>query len=279
MFHIVVRAGSARRTAVLPVPLWLRGLRLIRAVLALPPRARNPASLLGARGPQRGDFVDAILGFWDVLTHLNVHLTEWANWMGPWLYVALFLIVFCETGLVVTPFLPGDSLLFAVGALCALEGQPLHIAAIMPLLLVAAVLGDAVNYSIGRRAGPAVFRSEGSILFNKKHLLRTQAFYERYGGKTIIIARFVPIVRTFAPFVAGIGNMQYSRFFMFNVVGAIALIVLLVPAGYIFGNQPVVQKNFHYVIFGIIFLSILPAVIEIGREWMRSRKPAVDPST
>lgn len=223
--------------------------------------------------------MDVILGFWDVLTHLDKHLAEWARMMGPWLYVALFLIVFCETGLVITPFLPGDSLLFAVGALCALDGSPLHIAAIMPLLLVAAVLGDAVNYSIGFRAGPAVFRSEGSWLFNKKHLLRTQAFYERYGGKTIIIARFVPIVRTFAPFVAGIGKMAYSRFFAFNVIGAVAWVVLFIPAGYVFGNQPIVQKNFHYVIFAIIFLSILPAVIEIAREWMRSRRTAADPST
>jgi len=222
--------------------------------------------------------VDVILGFWDVLTHLNVHLAEWAKWMGPWLYVALFVIVFCETGLVVTPFLPGDSLLFAVGTLCALEGSPLHIALVMPLLLVAAVLGDAVNYSIGYRAGPAVFRSEGSFLFNKKHLLKTQAFYERYGGKTIIIARFVPIVRTFAPFVAGIGKMTYRRFFAFNVIGALAWVVLLVPVGYMFAHQPYVQKNFHYVIFAIIFISILPAVIEIAREWMRSRRTAADPS-
>ncbi len=198
--------------------------------------------------------------------------------MGPWLYVALFVIVFCETGLVVTPFLPGDSLLFAIGTLCALEGQPIHIGIVMPLLVVAAVLGDAVNYSIGYRAGPAVFRSEGSFLFNKKHLLKTQAFYERYGGKTIIIARFVPIVRTFAPFVAGIGKMQYRRFFAFNVVGALAWVVLLVPVGYMFAHQPYVQKNFHYVIFAIIFISILPAVIEIAREWLRSRRPAADPS-
>lgn len=223
--------------------------------------------------------MDVILGFWDVLTHLNVHLKEWAQWMGPWLYVALFVIVFCETGLVVTPFLPGDSLLFAVGTLCALEGSPLHIAIVMPLLLVAAVLGDAVNYSIGYRAGPAVFRSEGSFLFNKKHLLKTQTFYERYGGKTIIIARFVPIVRTFAPFVAGIGKMAYRRFFAFNVIGALAWVVLLVPVGYFFAHQPYVQKNFHYVIFAIIFISILPAVIEIAREWMRSRRTAADAST
>ena len=154
--------------------------------------------------------MDLILSFWNVITHLNVHLDEWGNALGPWLYVALFLIIFCETGLVVTPFLPGDSLLFAIGALAARpKGRPSTWSVIIPLLIAAAVLGDAVNYSIGNRIGPKVFRSEGSLFFNKKHLLRTQEFYERYGGKTIIIARFVPIIRTFAPFVAGIGQMRY----------------------------------------------------------------------
>src|SRR5688572_3657506 len=142
--------------------------------------------------------------------------------MGGWLYVVLFLIIFCETGLVVTPFLPGDSLLFAVGALCALDGSPLSVGFIVPLLIIAAVLGDAVNYSAGRHIGPRVFTSETSLLLNKKHLARTQAFYEKYGGKTIIIARFIPIIRTFAPFVAGIGHMRYRRFAAFNVIGALA---------------------------------------------------------
>jgi membrane-associated protein len=216
--------------------------------------------------------LDLILRFWDVLTHLNVHLAAWGQALGPWLYVALFAIVFAETGLVVTPFLPGDSLLFAVGALCTVEGMPLNVWIITPLLIVAAILGDAVNYAVGYKLGPAVFRSERNWLFNKKHLLKTQAFYERYGGKTIIIARFVPIIRTFAPFVAGIGKMTYRRFFMFNVVGAVVWVVSLVTVGYIFANHPFVQKQFHLVIFGIIFLSILPAIIEIGRELLRSRK-------
>jgi len=218
--------------------------------------------------------LDTILYAWDVLTHLNVHLTSWANALGPWLYVALFVIIFAETGLVVTPFLPGDSLLFAVGSLCAVPGMPLQVGVVIPVLIVAAILGDAVNYSVGYRVGPAVFKSESSRFLNKKHLLKTQSFYERYGGKTIIIARWVPIVRTFAPFVAGVGKMQYRRFALFNITGAIAWVLLLVTVGYAFANHPVVQKRFHLVIFGIIFISILPMVIEIAREWLKAKKPA-----
>jgi membrane-associated protein len=216
--------------------------------------------------------LDLILRFWDVLTHLDKHLSAWGASLGGWLYVALFAIIFAETGLVVTPFLPGDSLLFAVGTLCTVEGMPLNVWVITPVLIVAAILGDAVNYAVGYKLGPAVFRSERNWLFNKKHLLKTQAFYERYGGKTIIIARFIPIIRTFAPFVAGIGKMTYRRFFMFNVVGAVVWVVSLVTAGYLFANLPFVKKQFHLVIFGIIFLSILPAIIEIGRELVKSRK-------
>lgn len=218
--------------------------------------------------------MDLILSFWDVLTHLDVHLAEWGQALGPWLYVALFAIIFAETGLVVTPFLPGDSLLFAVGALCTVEGMPLHIGVVIPLLIVAAILGDAVNYQVGYRLGPAVFRSENSKLLNKKHLLKTQAFYERYGGKTIIIARFVPIVRTFAPFVAGVGRMYYPRFLSFNVIGAVVWVVSLTVAGYLLANNEIVKKQFHYVIFGIIFVSILPAVFEIAREMFFNKKKA-----
>jgi len=206
------------------------------------------------------------------ITHLDVHLAEWGRALGPWLYAALFAIVFAETGLVVTPFLPGDSLLFAVGALCTIDGMPLNVYIVIPLLIVAAVLGDALNYSIGKKLGPAVFTSERSLLLNKKHLYRTQNFYERYGGKTIIIARFVPIVRTFAPFVAGIGQMKYSRFLAFNLIGAVAWVLLLTTAGYQLADQPLVKKQFHLVIFGIILLSILPAAIEISREWLRAKK-------
>jgi membrane-associated protein len=208
--------------------------------------------------------LEQLLGLWHIISHLDTHLVSWSQTMGPWLYVLLFMIIFCETGLVVTPFLPGDSLLFAVGALCALGG--LNIAIVIPLLLIAAVLGDAANYYIGMTVGPKVFTSTTSKLLNRAHLLRTQAFYDKYGGKTIIIARFIPIVRTFAPFVAGIGKMQYRRFLSFNVIGAVAWVVLFIPAGYVFGNLEVVKKSFHLVIFAIIGLSILPAVIEFARE-------------
>jgi membrane-associated protein len=218
--------------------------------------------------------VDVILRFWNIISHLDKHLSEWSASMGGWLYALLFAIIFCETGLVVTPFLPGDSLLFATGAVCALEGSHVSAALMIPLLIVAAVLGDAVNYSIGRQIGPRVFTSETSKLLNRNHLLRTQAFYEKYGGKAIIIARFVPIVRTFAPFVAGVGQMRYSRFFLFNVVGAVAWVGLFIPAGMAFGNIPTVQRNFHLVIFAIIFLSILPAVIEYLRERSKAQSGA-----
>jgi membrane-associated protein len=190
--------------------------------------------------------------------------------MGPWVYVLLFAIIFCETGLVVLPILPGDTLLFAVGAMC-----PTHVleyGVVVPALLIAAVLGDAVNYSVGRALGPKVFTSQTSKLLNRKHLLRTQEFYERYGGKTIIIARFIPIVRTFAPFVAGVGKMQYKRFFSFNVVGGILWIVLASGAGYLFGNIEFVHKHFELVVLAIVALSLLPAVIEFIRERGRLAK-------
>jgi membrane-associated protein len=183
--------------------------------------------------------------------------------MGSSLYVVLFLIVFAETGLVVTPFLPGDSLLFTVGAVCATGG--IKIAVVIPLLIVAAVVGDAVNYAVGQRVGPAVFKSERSRLFNKQHLLRTQEFYDRYGGKTIIMARFVPIVRTFAPFVAGIGRMGYAKFLAYNVIGAVAWVLVCVLAGSWFGNLEVVRKNFELVLIAIIGISVLPMVIEFVR--------------
>jgi membrane-associated protein len=216
----------------------------------------------------------ALLRFFDILRHLDVHVEELSKSLGGWLYLALFAIIFAETGLVVTPFLPGDSLLFTVGTVCALPGSAISIVGIIPLLFVAAVLGDAVNYSIGRKLGPKVFTGESSRLLNKKHLLRTQEFYERYGGKTIIIARFIPIVRTFAPFVAGIGQMQYRRFFLFNMMGALLWVVGLVLLGHAFGNLEVVKKNFSVVIFAIIGISILPALIEVLREWRARRLTA-----
>ena len=210
----------------------------------------------------------------DLITHMDAHLGALSASLGPWMYLFLFMIIFCETGLVVTPFLPGDSLLFAVGALCAVPAANLSLPLMIVILIIGAVLGDAVNYAIGYRVGPRVFSSETSRLLNKKHLLRTQAFYEKHGGKTIIIARFVPIIRTFAPFVAGIGRMGYSRFAMFNVVGGVSWVVGFLVLGFWFGNLPVVKDQFHYVIFGIIFLSVLPIVIEFVRERKASRAVA-----
>ncbi len=206
----------------------------------------------------------------DVVLHLDRHLNEWAGWMGPWLYVLLFAIVFCETGLIVTPFLPGDSLLFAVGALCSVEGATTSLPLAMAVLFVAAVLGDAVNYTVGRYLGPAVFTSENSRIFNPQHIQRTHEFYEKYGGKTIFLARFVPIVRTFAPFVAGIGQMSYRHFALWNVTGALVWITLLTLAGYLFGQIPVIKHNFESVILAIIVLSMMPMLI----EYVRARRSA-----
>jgi membrane-associated protein len=214
--------------------------------------------------------MDLIRSFIDLILHLDKHLDNLVASLGPWTYVILFLIIFCETGLVVTPFLPGDSLLFAVGALAA-AGQTLNIVAVMLVMAVAAILGDTVNYWIGYFVGPKVFQKETSRLLNRKHLERTHEFYDRYGGKTIIIARFVPIIRTFAPFVAGIGKMRYAAFMSYNFFGGLLWIISLTMAGYFFGNIPVVKKNFTYVVFAIIFISILPGLIEFVRERRRLR--------
>ncbi len=202
----------------------------------------------------------------DYFLHLDQYLNQAVVALGPWFYGLLFAIVFCETGLVVTPFLPGDSLLFAVGALAAGEGSPISLALAIGLLIVAAILGDAVNYAIGYRVGPAIFRREDSRWLNRKHLVKTQQFYEKYGAKTIVIARFVPIVRTFAPFVAGIGKMSYRRFAAYNVVGGVAWVVLFTLAGFHFGDLPWVKTNFHYVIVAIIVLSVIPPIVEILRS-------------
>ena len=204
----------------------------------------------------------------DFVLHLDRHLDSLVAQFGPWLYVILFLIVFCETGLVVTPILPGDSLLFAVGALTAREGG-LNFWVVFVTLAVAAILGDTVNYWIGYFLGDKVQKRFPRII-KPEYLQKTHNFYERYGGTTIIIARFVPIVRTFAPFVAGVGRMTYSRFMMFNVTGGLLWIGLLLPAGYFFGNLEVVRKNFSLVVLVIIFLSILPGIIEYLRARRRS---------
>ncbi|HWB75763.1 MAG TPA: DedA family protein [Nannocystaceae bacterium] len=201
----------------------------------------------------------------DIILHLDRHLNAWAGEYGGWMYGLLFAIVFAETGLVVTPFLPGDSLLFAVGALASSDGSPIDVWMIGLLLTIAAITGDALNYAIGRRLGPKVFASENSRLLNKQHLMRAHAFYEKHGGKTIIIARFIPIIRTFAPFVAGIGQMSYARFATYNVVGGVAWVWSFLFLGYWFGNQPLIKKNFTLVIVAIIVISVIPAVVEFVR--------------
>ena len=210
---------------------------------------------------------------WDFLVHLDRHLAAFLAQYGTWVYALLFVIVFCETGLVVTPFLPGDSLLFVVGALAATGG--LSIELVIVLLVAAALLGDNTNYWAGRWLGPKVFRWEDSMFFNRKHLDRTRAFYDRHGGKTIVIARFMPFVRTFAPFVAGIGRMPYARYIAFCIGGALLWVVSLTMLGYFFGNIPIVKKNLTIVIIGIVALSLMPVVI----EYLRSRRAqnAADP--
>lgn len=206
---------------------------------------------------------------WDLVVHLDRHLNELATGMGPWFYLLLFAVVFCETGLVVTPFLPGDSLLFAVGALVASPTSTLSLPLLMVLLIAAAILGDAVNYAIGAYLGPKVFQYEDSWFFNKKHLMRAHEFYEKYGGKTIIFARFIPIIRTFAPFVAGIGRMTYRRFCIYNIAGALCWVIGFLSVGWWVGEQPVVKQNFQLIILGIIVISVMPAVIEMALAYKR----------
>jgi membrane-associated protein len=219
--------------------------------------------------------MDLIHWFVDFFLHLDTHLAEVIQRYGTTTYAILFLIVFLETGLVVTPLLPGDSLLFAAGSFAgigALSLWPLFF-----LLCLAAILGDTVNYAIGARLGPKVFSYSKSRFFNPEHLKKTHAFYEKYGGKTIIIARFVPIVRTFAPFVAGIGQMSYFHFLAFNVIGGILWVSVCLFSGYFFGNLPFVKKNFSVVVLAIVFISLLPAVIEYlkHRAEAKRKPPAV----
>ena len=207
--------------------------------------------------------MELIAFVWDLLVHLDRHLAALLQEYGIWIYALLFLIVFCETGLVVTPFLPGDSLLFVAGALWAAAG--LDPQALAATLIAAALCGDNVNYWVGRYLGPKVFQWESSRLFNRRGLDYTHAFYDRHGGKTVVIARFVPIVRTFAPFVAGIGRMRYLRFLAFSVAGAVLWVVSLVTAGYLFGNVPLVKNNLTIVIFAIVLVSLSPIAIEYLR--------------
>jgi membrane-associated protein len=208
----------------------------------------------------------------DFIIHIDRHLAEIIASYGLWTYGVLFLIIFAETGLVVMPLLPGDSLLFAAGAFCAKPETGLNVHLMAGLLLVAAILGDTVNYWVGRKIGPAVFKREDSIWLRKKHLDKAHAFFEKYGGRAVILARFVPIVRTFVPFIAGVGSMSYPRFMAYNVIGGFIWIYFFIYAGFMFGNQPFVQKNFKLVILAIIILSVLPIVVEFFREWRKSRK-------
>jgi len=210
----------------------------------------------------------------DLVMHLDVHLNSLIVSYQLWTYLILFAVIFCETGLVVTPFLPGDSLLFATGALAATAGSPLRIHWLFLVLTVAAVLGDTVNYWIGHATGPKIFSQKKIRFLKKEHLEKTHAFYEKYGGITIILARFIPIIRTFAPFVAGIGRMTYGRFISYNVIGGIAWVAIFVFGGFFFGNLPVVRRNFTAVIFAIILISVLPGVIEYLRQRRRAKQMA-----
>ncbi|TMG91999.1 MAG: DedA family protein [Betaproteobacteria bacterium] len=212
--------------------------------------------------------MELLLSGWDLLVHLDRHLATLLQQHGAWVYLLLFAIIFCETGLVVTPFLPGDSLLFIAGALAAGGGIDVHLLAL--LLVAAAVLGNTVNYSIGRFIGPKVFHWEESRFFNRRALDRAHAFYEKHGGKTIVITRFVPILRTFAPFVAGIARMTYLNFTAYNLAGALAWVLSLLYAGYWFGNVPFVKQNLTWVILGIVVLSVTPLAFEYVRERLKA---------
>jgi membrane-associated protein len=216
--------------------------------------------------------MDFLMQALEYFRHMDTHLADLLREYGGWTYAILFLIIFCETGLVVTPFLPGDSLLFAAGAVVATAnsqpGQPaLNVFLLWLLLVVAAVIGDSVNYQIGRWLGLRVFKEDARVM-KTEYLRRTEAFYAKHGGKTIILARFIPIVRTYAPFVAGASRMDYPRFLSFNIIGGVVWITLFLFAGYFFGNIPVIQKNFEYVVIGIILVSVVPVLI----EWMKSRR-------
>ncbi|WP_274585576.1 DedA family protein [Neisseria leonii] len=204
----------------------------------------------------------------DFILNIDQHLAALSAQYGLWIYAILFLIVFCETGLVVTPFLPGDSLLFAAGGIAAVGGMNIHVMVL--LLLTAAIIGDAVNFAVGRYFGARLFADPDSKIFRRSYLDKTHAFYEKYGGKTIIIARFVPIVRTFAPFVAGMADMDYAKFIRYNIIGAVLWVVLFSYAGYFFANLPVVKNNLGLVLAAIIVISVLPALIEILRARRRN---------
>ena len=212
--------------------------------------------------------MELITGFIDIVLHLDRYLQWLVENYGVWIYLILFLIIFCETGLVVMPFLPGDSLLFVAGAVAAGGGMDVHL--LFAVLALASFLGDNTNYWTGRYVGPRVFTREGSRLLKPQHLERTQRFYAKHGGKTVLIARFVPLIRTFAPFVAGLGHMIYAKFLAYSFAGAILWIGSLTYAGYFFGNLPFVRQNLSLVIVGIVVLSLMPGIV----EFLRSRSRA-----
>jgi membrane-associated protein len=208
----------------------------------------------------------------DFVLHIDKHLLEMVSAYGTWTYAILFAIVFCETGLVVTPFLPGDSLLFAAGALAG--AGALKIGILLPLIVAAAVLGDNLNYFIGRTVGPRVFTEKHNRFFKREHLMRTHDFYERHGGKTLVLARFVPILRTFAPFVAGIGRMHYPRFLAFSIAGGVFWVSSFTLLGYFFGGLPVVQENFSIAVIAVILISVIPILTEVWKA-RRARTRAI----
>ncbi|WP_037588232.1 DedA family protein [Stenoxybacter acetivorans] len=207
------------------------------------------------------EFIGALIDF---ILHIDQHLQQLSHQYGVWIYAILIVIIFCETGLVATPFLPGDSLLFAAGSIAAVGGMNIYL--MVALLFAAAVLGDAANFSIGKYFGKKLFANPDSKIFKRKYLLQTEAFYAKHGGKTIILARFIPIIRTFAPFVAGMGHMHYGRFLRYNIIGALMWVLLFSFAGYFFGQLPIVKDNLSLILLAIIILSVVPVVIEIIRH-------------
>jgi len=217
------------------------------------------------------EFISNIIDF---ILHIDVHLANLVAQYGMWVYAIVFLIIFCETGLVVTPFLPGDSLLFVAGALSALPENDLNVHILVLLITCAAIIGDAVNYAIGQFFGNKLFGNPKSKIFKQSYLDKTHAFYEKHGGKTIILARFVPIIRTFAPFVAGMGKMSYRHFAIFNVVGGIIWATLFTYAGFLFGGFEFVQNNLKLLIVAIIIVSIIPGVVEVWRNRSKKEKPS-----
>ncbi len=217
------------------------------------------------------EFLQAFLTtFIDIILHLDTHLQLVIQTYDTWTYAIMFIVIFCETGLIITPFLPGDSLLFAAGAFAALGS--LNLSLLFLIIFIAAVLGDFVNYSVGNYVGPKIFKKEKSLLFNKDYLLRTEEFYEKHGAKTIIAARFMPIIRTFAPFVAGIGKMNWLKFVAYNIVGALLWCILFLFGGYFFGNIQMVKENFTVVIMAIIVISFIPVVKEVLMGLMKKKE-------